>query len=380
MIESPVAVNHNGNGHLTGVYQSLDAIEKAIRNAFEKGDPTQRDFREKVYRSIYAALEKALQANTNLDDATKARRREALSATISRVESEFLPAVPAVDEEFPYLEPEVPVAEPQDQMAYSPDPVFEPRIEPTDRRVHEPKRVDPDEWDRAERSAKRPASKGRSAKTGVDGKGRRKGLLLPALIGSVALVALIGVWWALDGGSSTTPIASTPPQIADDDTPALPEQPQREIGGADDLSDWIVVFSPSDPTTVTAPGDSRADVMAADGNQFIRISSGASGGPVLFDVGQGVLERVSGRRAVFAIIAKSSEAEETQIAIDCSLAELGDCGRKRFAVGAARQELLFEMDMDSAQPGSGGTIAINPGIAGAGNGVDIFEIRVSPAQ
>ena len=377
MIECPVAVNHTVSSHLIGVYRSLDAIEKAIRNAFEKGDPTQRDFREKVYRSIYAALEKALQANPNLDDAAKARRREALTTTISQVESEFLPAVPAIDEEFPYVEPDAPVAEPQDQMAYAPDPIIEPRIEPTDRRARDPKRAAPDDWAGVERSSQR-SVKERAAAKNKDNKG--KGLLLPAVAGSVALIALLGAWWVFGGASLDTTTAPTPPQIADDDTPALPEQPQREVGGADDLSDWIVVFSPSDPTTVTAPGDSRADIMAADGEQFIRISSGASGGPVLFDVGQGVLERVSGRRAVFAIIAKSAETEETQIAIDCSLAELGDCGRKRFAVGGARQELLFEMDMASVQPGAGGTIAINPGIDGANKNVDIFEIRVSPAE
>ncbi|MEP1516838.1 MAG: hypothetical protein ABJK32_12285, partial [Nitratireductor sp.] len=60
MIDGVAAANgykrRNGNG-------ALNPIEKAIRNALDKGDAGDRAFREKVYRSVHAALERTLQAN-----------------------------------------------------------------------------------------------------------------------------------------------------------------------------------------------------------------------------------------------------------------------------------------------------------------------------
>ena len=200
------------------------------------------------------------------------------------------------------------------------------------------------------------------------------GLLLVCVIG-------LGIWWAAGSGLFGTPGGDMPPAIAEDDgfDPDRPAEPPL-AGGADDLADWIVVFNPADPTTVAAPGDSSAETMDEDGEPFIRIGSGASGSPVLFDVGQGVLEELAGRRAVFNIVAERPEDGETQIAVDCNLAELGDCGRKRYVVGVTREELLFEVELPDANPRAGGTIAISPDVEGAGKTVDIYAIRVSPAQ
>ncbi|TIS64088.1 MAG: hypothetical protein E5W43_17700, partial [Mesorhizobium sp.] len=74
----------------------MDAIEKAIRNAFEKGNPEDRAFREKVYRSAFAALDRVLQANPNVTVEAAINRRKAVQAKITEIESEFLPAVQAV--------------------------------------------------------------------------------------------------------------------------------------------------------------------------------------------------------------------------------------------------------------------------------------------
>src|SRR5690606_31583411 len=91
-------------------------------------------------------------------------------------------------------------------------------------------------------------------------------------VAAVLLVAgLAAAWWF--AGPLAGP--ETPP-------PRLP-------GEAAALEDWIDIFTPADPTTVAAPGDSRAEVMDGDDGQFMRIRSGASGSPVLFDIGRGVL-------------------------------------------------------------------------------------------
>ncbi|TIU95891.1 MAG: hypothetical protein E5W09_19475, partial [Mesorhizobium sp.] len=74
----------------------MDAIEKAIRNAFEKGNAEDRAFRERVYRSAFAALDRALQANPGVTVEVAIKRRKAVQAKITEIESEFLPAVPGI--------------------------------------------------------------------------------------------------------------------------------------------------------------------------------------------------------------------------------------------------------------------------------------------
>ena len=74
----------------------LDVIEKAIRSALEKGDADDRAFREKVYRSAFAALERALQGNPDLAPEIAAKRRSDLQAKIAEIETEFIPAVAPV--------------------------------------------------------------------------------------------------------------------------------------------------------------------------------------------------------------------------------------------------------------------------------------------
>ncbi|MGO4842547.1 hypothetical protein AB4144_60790, partial [Rhizobiaceae sp. 2RAB30] len=97
-------------------------------------------------------------------------------------------------------------------------------------------------------------------------------------------------------------------------------------------------------------------------------------------VGQGVLEQLAGKRAVFDIVARAEEGKETQISVDCNFGELGGCGRKRYAVGYEKGEFLFEIELPNKRPGAEGTIAVNSDIANGGKAIDVYEIKVSPAQ
>ncbi|TIU19607.1 MAG: hypothetical protein E5W53_22275, partial [Mesorhizobium sp.] len=123
--------------------------------------------------------------------------------------------------------------------------------------------------------------------------------------------------------------------------------------------------------------DAKAEVMQDDSGSFLRVRSGASGSAISFDVGQGVLEKLAGMHATFDIIARSEEGKETQISVDCNFGELGDCGRKRYAVGHERNEYLFDVRFPDKPPGAAGTIAINSDFDKQGKSVDIYEIRVS---
>ena len=174
--------------------------------------------------------------------------------------------------------------------------------------------------------------------------------------------------------------APSPDAEGEDYTPDSEAAAPRRAGETDEDRDWIAVFSPADPTLVSAPSDAQAQVVQDDGGAFLRIRSGRSGSAISFDVGQGILDRLAGRHAVFDIVARAEDGKDTQMSVDCNFGDLGDCGRKRYAVGQQSNEYLFDVAFPDKQPGAAGTIAINSDFEGQGRAVDIYAIRVSVAE
>lgn len=396
----------------------MDAIEKAIRNAFEKGNAEDRAFREKVYRSAFAALDRALQANPGVTVEVAIKRRKAMQAKIAEIESEFLPAVPDIAVEAragtPAPDVEPPAADapeaaspmvdtPKDGQAVDapgpPEPaavtVDGPALSVSDAPRSRVLPVVPDimiepvlPGSPAVEAAAGPVDGGVEVAPDRDERrARRTRLPLSAAFLGIALLAAagIGVWWGVKSGVFKAPAhmgAAQPeatPAAGDDEdfTPSADDAAPQKPGQADQARDWITVFSPSDPTLVSAPADTRAEVMQDDTGSFLRIRSGASGSAISFDVGQGILEKMAGQHAVFVIAARAEEGKETQISVDCNFGELGDCGRKRYAVGHERNEYLFDVQFPDKQPGAAGTIAVNSDFDKQGKSVDIYEIRVS---
>lgn len=396
----------------------MDAIEKAIRNAFEKGNAEDRAFRERVYRSAFAALDRALQANPNVTVEVAIKRRKAVQAKIAEIESEFLPAVPdltASEEDATAPAVELPTVEaavaPMVELPANGNPAAEaaePEPSP-DIVVDGPEEPPPSDEPRSrvlpvvpdimpapvfpgvpeiDMSAPAPTGTDEAEVTPDRDERRVVGRRLPltAIFLGVTLLAAagIGLYFAAQTGVFKTPAEldtappQEPPTVGDDDfaPPADTASPQKP-GEADQARDWINVFSPSDPTLVSAPSDAKAEVMQDDSGSFLRIRSGASGSAISFDVGQGVLDKLAGKHATFDILARSEEGKETQISIDCNFGELGDCGRKRYAVGRERNEYLFDVRFPDKRPGAAGTIAINSDFDKQGKSVDIYEIRVS---
>ncbi|TIM38333.1 MAG: hypothetical protein E5Y56_30085 [Mesorhizobium sp.] len=431
LIDRSPAANDHDNMTVRAEGSPLDAIEKAIRNAFEKGNAEDRAFRERVYRSAFAALDRALQANPNVTVEVAIKRRKAVQAKITEIESEFLPAVPAVgrptDDDAAAPDVEQPAgsdadadAEPQADAEPDAGADAEPAPPPeviVDGPAESPASVAPPVSDAppasdAPRSRVLPVvpdimpeaafpdapevdlSSPQSAGDGdaevmPDRDDRRvKGPRLPltAIFLGVTLLAAagIGLYFAAQTGvfksaaELDTAPPQTPPTVEDDDfTPPGDTAPPLNAGEADEARDWINVFSPSDPTLVSAPSDAKAEAMQDDSGSFLRIRSGASGSAISFDVEQGVLDKLAGKHATFDIIARSEEGQETQISVDCNFGELGDCGRKRYAVGHERNEYLFDVRFPDKRPGAAGTIAINSDFDKQGKSVDIYEIRVA---
>ncbi|TGQ45356.1 MULTISPECIES: hypothetical protein [unclassified Mesorhizobium] len=393
----------------------MDAIEKAIRNAFEKGNAEDRVFRERVYRSAFAALDRVLQANPNVTVEMAIKRRKAVQAKIAEIESEFLPAVPdvaALDESdtAAAVAPEIamsdetaapaPTVEPPTQTAQpSPAIVVDGPVQPSasDAPRSRVLPVVPDimpgdlpDAPTLDSPASAAAEDG-EAEVAPDRDERRiRGRRLPltAIFLGVTLLAAagIGLYFAKQTGVFKTAAEldtgppQAPPTVEDDEAAEPPAGSPEKQGEAAQQRDWISVFSPADPTHVAAPADAKAEVMQDDTGSFLRIRSGASGSAIAFDVGQGVLEKLVGKHAMFDIVARSEEGKETQISVDCNFGELGDCGRKRYAVGHERNEYLFDVQFPDKQPGAAGTIAINSDFDKQGKSVDIYEVRVSIAQ
>lgn len=398
LIDWSPAANDHGKVGQTCRGTRLDAIEKAIRNALEKGNAEDRAFREKVYRSAFAALDRALQANPGVTVEVAINRRKSIQAKITEIESEFLPAVPDVAPrgEAPAVELADDAAPTVEPGQAAPSPVVDGPVQSGSDAPHShvlpvvpdimPEPVLPGA-PAIDMSA--PASAQAAAEVAPDRDERRiKGRRLPltAIFLGVTLLAAIGIglFFAMQTGVFKTPAQldtappQAPPTVEDDDfTPADGETGPAKPGAADQSRDWINVFSPTDPTHVSAPSDAKAEVMKDDTGSFLRIQSGASGSAISFDVGQGVLEKLAGKHAVFDIIARSEEGKETQMSVDCNFGELGDCGRKRYAVGQQQNEYLFDVKFPDKHPGSAGTIAINSDFDKQGKAADIYEIRVS---
>lgn len=349
----------------------MDGIERAIRNALAKGDATDRAFRERVYRSAFAALERTLAGHSEISDETRQRRRDALKAKVYEIETEYVPA----------MAPDAPMPE---SPRPAPDPTAAPRrASPSDSRIEPTLDVGADR-----RPTPPPPSPGPGAGLAVERdevrvlRARRRSWTGPVLL-VVLLVALVSAgWWVWNSGLFATqegavrsPVAGQPEPVQD---PA--PTPGRSVSAADDES-WILLFDPADPTTVTASSDASAAAAEQDGEAFVQARSGASGTPVRFGIGEGALQSIAGTQAVFRISASADEEEgETQISVQCDFAALGDCGRRRFLVGITREDLLFEVQLPNVNPGGAGAVIVNTDVEGEGRSVRIHSISVAPAR
>jgi hypothetical protein len=396
LIDRRSAVNDHADWGRLAKDIRLDAIEKAIRNAFEKGNAEDRAFREKVYRSAFAALDRALQANRGVTVETAINRRKAMQAKIAEIESEFLPAVETAPQ--PAAAPAARVVEgPSHEAAPGEAPVLGAASrEAAPGSAHEtvePPRAQDEPRDRAapsmpdivpERALPGSAPlAGASAEVAPDrderrARGGRRGLRT-LLLGLILLAAIaLGAWWLM---RSAGYVAAPPAAVeGGNSAPSGEAAAPAKTGEPDQSGNWITVFTPDDPTLVSAPSDAKAEVMEDDTGTFLRVRSGASGSAVSFDVGQGILEQLAGKHAVFVISARAEEGQETQLSIGCNFGELGDCGRRRYAVGHERNEYLFDVQLPDKRPGAAGTIAINSDFDNKGRSVDIYEIRVSVAE
>lgn len=375
----------------------MDPVEKAIRSAFEKGNAEDRAFREKVYRSAFAALERATASQPQLTVEMAIKRRQSLQAKITSIESEFLPAAPPL----PVHPGEVPAVSLDEPGAEGKAPAVEaPAVSGAEAGAVPSVALDREpeataaapSIDMGDRPEAEPVLAGSSPAATVapdrdERRARRRSPLAAAFVVlTLVCAAVLAGWFAYRTGLVKLPEAerSAPPQIVQesedfDPDQEIPLQP-GEPGGTQELRNWITVFSPDDPSVVNAPSGATAEVSEDESGQYMRVRSGTTGAAVVFDVGQGILEQIAGKKAVFDISARAEDGTQTQISISCDFGEMGDCGRKRYAVGYERGEYLFDVQLPGNRPGAGGSIAVNSDFSNEGKAVDIYEIRVSVVE
>lgn len=418
LIDGPRGANHHRFGAGSGD-DCLDAIETAIRNAFEKGDAENRAFREAVYRKAFAALDRALQANPGLTVETAIKRRRILQQKITEIESEYIPAVqPAMQpaappeswgdlprEDAPRAEgqradpPAVEASGGYDPLSGAVEMHFEPgpASEMIELDASHDISMDGPNRDRGEaglsgidmRAEARQTAAAGPAGGSVDAdpdprrpRRRRRPFVILFFAATILAAAGVGLWFAdstglfLTDAERDTSVPNPQPGAEEDYVPE-DEEPPVLSSEPDSQRAWIAIFDPDDAEAVNAPTGTTAEAMRDDSGAFLRVRSGASGEAVSFDVGQGVLERIAGRKVTFDIVARAADEAGAEMAVDCNFGELGDCGRKRYALNYDPADYLFELTLPEAQPGAAGAIAINSDVSGAGRAVDIYEIKVS---
>ncbi|MGN7771711.1 hypothetical protein [Phyllobacterium sp. 22552] len=355
----------------------MEAIEQAIRNALAKADAKNPAIRQKVYESAWGAHERSLAANGALDDAQREERRERLKLAITKIENEAQAARPVVNAA------PAPVVEPR-EPSFSAAPAAprgrDARIEPTIGNAPAPELGAP------ELATDRPFTAGnerpdyvkkdryrREKKQRQESK-KATGLTKLLIVLALFVVAIVVLWMVATGIINSKP--SSVPASTGNPAASGSHEPLKE-GQLPSEGTWIGIFEPSDTTQVSVSGRATATIDGDQVQKYLRIKSPSEADEISFQIGEGVLQQLAGKTALFDIVARTPDGTATQMAVSCNFGNLGECGRKRYDVSDASKEYLVQVDFPAdKKPSGNGAIRINSDISQTGKVVDIIAIRV----
>ncbi len=194
---------------------------------------------------------------------------------------------------------------------------------------------------------------------------------------TIAFVGIGAIWLMISGAFQSpeqrdTSVPNPPATVNSEDYAGLPA-PDGAFSG-----DWTDLFTPDDVSSVSVGPAAEATLVDTGGGVLRVVSRDADvDGEVLFEIGPGLLQTLSGGRALVAMTMRSADETATQIYIGCRLAGGEDCGRYRFDVSYEPGDVIFSLDLSDGSP-QPRYLAINSDISGAGTGVDIYGIRIRP--
>jgi hypothetical protein len=326
----------------------MDPIEKAIRNALEKGNPLDPGFRERVYHSAEQALGKSLAMHQAMDPAERHARIERLRQVAVAIEQEFEPAV----------EPERPVAAPArrdpEPEAYRP-PAPAP-VPDTDRVILSP----------------------RAKTASVKRAGSRKPGPLVGIFVFVTFFALVVMFGWLIWSSGVFDVVRDGGTIGGISTSSSGGK-SGGLGGNDAEEGWISVFTPADAGALDTSNGVSAELKGSGNEAYVVLKPGEQSGrdsAVSIEFGKGVIDSFRGKKIVINIQARAPADEVIQMSVGCDLAGAGSCQRTRFGLENQVTDNLLSMQLDDVSPEASGSISIVPDIDGKGRAIELYSIRV----
>jgi hypothetical protein len=383
----------------------VSGLETAIRNALERSDRSNAEIRARIYQSARQALENGLQKQQIEDPEVIARQRHRLEAVIHAIETEEraalkarAPATPVVS--LGGLKSKSDSAGAVEQARREPGFKSEARAAaPADGGLEalRPDRDGPMVATRPATDSVGPgaadASRAAAPDLGVTDKRprkRKRGRLLSFLMVVTTLAAAAGaaVWWVQTNDLLKSPaerdtnVVNPPATVETEDFDGAAALPT--LGAQEGFSaDWIEVFTAADAAALKPGARASVQPFAGDGGERVRVTSkvAAEDGNVAIEIPADVLAELSGKSSTLALTVQAMPGKTTEFSVECDFSTLGACGRHRFTAHDERLDMLFKVAFDrSLAPKSPGKLLINSDVSGAGNGLDIFAIRVLPGQ
>ncbi|MFT2210744.1 biotin transporter BioY [Rhizobium giardinii] len=381
----------------------MSGLETAIRHALERSDRANSETRARIYQSARNALEAGLRKQDVHDPNVIAQQRHRLEAIIHAIEVEERAALKAAS-----VAPAVRLDAGRRDDDGAPSAALDDRVHmPPERAAGEAATPVVDDGLAGVRPDRREASRATEAASVAPAAGKRgkkaaaaaelpkprrrkRDRLLSFVMVVATLVAAIGtaVWWAQTSGllksaaERDTSVANPPSTVLSEDFDG--GEGLRTLGAQSGFSgDWVEVFKPADAGKVTAGSRASADAVSDESGQRLRITSATAeaDGNVRIEIPASVLGQISGKTSTVALSVRADAGKQTQFSVECDFSSLGDCGRHRFTVNEETSDMLFKVTFDrSLAPSAPGHMLINSDLAGTGNSLDLFAVRILPGQ
>lgn len=415
----------------------MNGLETAIRSALARSDRSNAETRARIYQSARQALETGLRKQNITDPRILGEQRQRLEQMIQAIEQQELAELGAVAAPVaPAAAPAAPVApsqgrreptmampaaapppKPQANTGVRAEPRMDAPVEPRsamrepsldepqfERPVPPPVRSAPgngagdlggmkaerDDWLDAPATAAAGAAPVEVRADRAMRQRKPKRRIISRLFVTATLLAGVATagWWVYSSGLLTTAMeratsTSNPPPTAEAEDftggeVATPLDPQQGFS-----SDWISVFEPDQSASISAHEDVVVEPVTASDGRAVRITSRSpdEDGEIEIPVPVEVMRDMVGKTSTIALTLQAAGDNPVQISVDCNFDMLGSCPRHRFTLHPEKSDVLLRVAFDqSLAPSKPGILTLNGDIAGGGQAVNLYSVRVLPGQ
>lgn len=220
-------------------------------------------------------------------------------------------------------------------------------------------------------------------------KRRRERHVFASTFSSLVLLSFlgIGVWWLYDSGAFDpdwdTSVPNPPPNVSSEDfsgngSAPRPLNPESGFSRA-----WTTIYAPRTGDTLSAGSLASASIQPTENGPVLTITSadGGEDGEVTLPIDASSLQALAGGPSVISLTVRATGDQTTPFYVKCDFGSLGDCGRRRFNAESQATDALIEVDFTrQLAPTENGTISINSDVSGQGRSIELFAVRVHPAN